>query len=91
MTHIGGCNGLRLHNINITNCIRLIIHNEEDYDNRLSILKLSELDIHLQILCFHFVSKVQFNEDHQCHKYLTKQQSFNRTTLLDNNVFHEFT
>ena len=71
-------------------CTRLIIHDEEDYDNRLSILKLSELNIHLQILCFHFVSKVQFNEDHPCHKYLTRQQSFNRTTLLDNNVFHKF-
>ena len=44
--------------------------------------QLNELNIHLQILCFHFVSKVQFNEDHQCHKYLTKQQSFDRTTLL---------
>ena len=47
--------------------------------------------IHLKILCFHFVSKLQFYKDHQCHKYLTKQQSFNRTTLLDNNVFHKFT
>ena len=27
----------------------------------------------------------------QCHKFITKQQSFNRTTLLDNNVFHKFT
>ena len=59
---------------------------KEDFDNRLSILKLPELNIDLQILCFHFVLKVQFNEDHGCHKYLTKQQSFDRTTLLDNNV-----
>ena len=54
-------------------------------------LKFSELNIHLQILCVRLVSKVQFNEDRQCHKYLTKQQSFNRTTHLDNNVAHKFT
>ena len=44
--------------------------------------QLNELNIHLQILCFHFVSKVQFYEDHRCNKYLTKQQSFDKTTLL---------
>ena len=72
--------------------MRLIIYDEEDYYNRLTSLKLSKHNIHLQILCYHFVSKVSaINEDHQCHKFLTKHQSFNRTTLLDNNVFHKFT
>ena len=33
-------------------CTRLIIHDEDDYDNRLSILKLSELNNHLQIFVF---------------------------------------
>ena len=60
---------------------------EEDYENRLSIVMHSGLNIHLQILCFHIVSKVQAR---QCHKFLTKHQSFNRTSLLDNNVFHKF-
>ena len=54
---------------------RLTLHDEEDYDNRLSVLKFSELNIHLQILCFHFVLKVSVNEDHQCHKFLTKHIS----------------
>ena len=36
-------------------------------------------------------STVSVNEDHQCHKILNKCQSFNRTTLLDNNGFHQFT
>ena len=54
-------------------------------------LKFSELNIHRRILCVRFVPKVQFNEDRQCHKYLTKQQSFNRTTHLVNNVARKFT
>ena len=37
-------------------CSRLIIHDEDNHDKRLSIL--SKLSIHLQISCFHFVSKV---------------------------------
>ena len=43
-----------------------------------------------KILCFLLVLKVSVNEDHQCYK-LTKHQSFYRTSLLDNNVFHKFT
>mgnify|MGYP001803132736 CR=1 FL=1 len=56
-------------------CTRLILLNEEEYYDRLSIFRLSELNILLQILCLHFVLKVQVNEDHQCHKFLTKHQS----------------
>ena len=48
---------LNLKGIKHRYCTRLITHDEEIHDNRLSILKLSELNIHLQTLCFHFVSK----------------------------------
>ena len=45
---------------------------------------------HLQILCFHFALKVQVNEDHQCHKFLAKHQSFDRThrhIIISMNVY----
>ena len=73
-------------------CTRLMLSDEDDYETRLSILKLDELNVHLQILCFRYVAKVSSNDDHPCNPFLTKDHhSYNRTTLLDDNIFNKFT
>ena len=46
----------------------------------------------LLILCFRYVAKVSSNDDHPCNPFLTKDHhSYNRTTLLDGNIFNKFT
>ena len=72
-------------------CMKIIIPDEEDYETRLSILKLDEFHIHMDLLCFRFLSKVGSNDQHPCYRYICKEKkNFNRTTLLDNNVFHKY-
>ena len=69
-----------------------MLSDEDDYETRISILKLDELNVHLQILCFRYVAKVSSNDDHPCNPFLTKDHhSYNRTTLLDDNIFNKFT
>ena len=53
---------------------------EDDYETRLSILKLDELNVFLQILCFSYLARVSSNDDHPCNPFLTKDH-FNNLKL----------
>ena len=53
-------------------CTRVMLNDEDDYETRLSILKLDELNVHLQILCFCDVAKLSSDYDHSCNPFLTK-------------------
>ena len=69
-----------------------MLNNEDDYETRLSILKLDELNVHLQILCFCDVAKLSSDYDHSCNPFLTKDHHWcNRNTLLDDNISNKFT
>ena len=73
-------------------CTKLMIYDEDDYECRLAKLKLDELNIHLQFLCLRYVMLVSSNDEHPCHSFLINDhRKFNRTALLDNNVFNKFT
>ena len=50
---------------------------EDDYKTRLSILKLDELNVHLQILCFRYLARVSSNDDHPFNPWLTKDHHNN--------------
>ena len=68
-----------------------MLNDEDDYEIRLSIIKLYELNVHLQILCFRHVARVWSDDDHPCNIFLIKDHhSYNRTALLDN-IFNKFT
>ena len=66
---------------------------EEEYEERLSLLKLEELNIHLDILCLKYIAKVRDYDDHPCKKFLKDQdhRSINRTSFMDSNLFQKYT
>ena len=72
-------------------CTRIMIPYEEEYEERLSLLKLEELNIHLDILCLKYIAKVRDYDDHSCKKFLKDQDHhpINRTSLMDSNIFHK--
>ena len=74
-------------------CTRIMIPYEEEYGERLSLLKLEELNIHLDILCLKYIAKLCDYDDHPCQKFLKDQdhRSINRTPLMDSNLFHKYT
>ena len=74
-------------------CTRIMIQYEEEYEERLLLLKLEELNIHLDILCLKYIAKVCDYDDHPCKKFLKDQdhRSINRTPLMDSNLFHKYT
>ena len=74
-----------------TFCTRIILPDVDDYDSRLSILKLEDLGIHLDILCLRYVSKVRSNEDHVCYNLISLANKTGRTTFSDNILFKLFT
>ena len=39
---------------------------EEECDERLALLKLKELNMHLDILCLKYIAKVRDYDDHLC-------------------------
>ena len=47
-------------------------------------------EYNLDILRLNYVAKVGYYDDHPCKKFLEYQdhRSINRTTLMDNNIFH---
>ena len=65
---------------------------EDDCESGLSILKLDELNVHMQILCFRNGARVSSNDDNPCNPFLTEgHHSYNRTILLNDNIFNKFT
>ena len=65
---------------------------EYQYSCRLSEVKFDETNLHRELSHFRFVARVSSNEDHQCQPSISKDhQSFQRTALLDSNVFNKFT
>ena len=48
---------------------------EEEYEERLSLLKLEELSIHIDILCLKYIAKVRDYDDHPCKKFLKDQST----------------
>ena len=72
-------------------CTRIILPDVDDYDSRLSILKLEELRVHLDILCLRYVSKVRSNEDHVCNNLTSLANKTGRTTFSDKILFKLFT
>ena len=48
----------------------------EEYEARLSLLKLEELNIHLDILCLKYIAKVRDYDDHPCKKFLKDQDHY---------------
>ena len=72
-------------------CTRIILPDVDDYDSRLSILKLEELRVHLDILCLRYVSKVRSNEDHVCYNLTSLANKTGRTTFSDKILFKLFT
>ena len=50
-------------------CTRIMIPFEEEYEERLSLLKLEELNIHLDILCLEYIAKVCDYDDHPCKNF----------------------
>ena len=74
-------------------CTRIMIPYEEEYEERLSLLKLEELTIHLDILCFRYIAKVKEHENHPCKTFLEARNhpSINRTAFIDNDIFHKYT
>ena len=64
---------------------------EEECDERLALLKLKELNMHLDILCLKYIAKVRDYDDHLCKKFLKDQdhRSINRSSFMDSNLFHK--
>ena len=57
-------------------CTRIMIPYEEEYEERLSLLKLEELNIHLDILCLKYIAKVRDYDNHPCKKFLKDQDHY---------------
>ena len=55
-------------------CTRIMIPYEVEYEERLSSLKLEELNIYLDILCLKYIAKVCCYDDHPCKKVLKYQE-----------------
>ena len=74
-------------------CTRIMISYEEEYEERLSLPKLEELNIHLDVLCLKYIAKVRDYDDHPCKKFLKDQDhlSINRTSFIHSNLFHKYT
>ena len=73
-------------------CTRLTLNDEDDYESRLSILKIDELNVHLQMLGVRFMVKDLSYDDHPCTPFLTKDHhSYDRPIILDDNIFNKLT
>ena len=55
-------------------CTRIMIPYEVEYEERLSLPKLEEQNVYLDILCLKYIAKVLDYDDHPCKKGLKYQE-----------------
>ena len=83
-------------------CLRVILPDIDNYDERLSYLNLESLSVHLDITCLKYVSKVSSNTDHPLARYQPQLRTTvkthrkglarptSRTALCGRSLFHKY-